>query len=603
MLSVSFSLRSFSVALSALAATLVSPLAQTPFTPNDPYFNSGTSAGAATGYYGQWHLVNQMPVNALNAGLDVNITGAWARGLTGAGVIIGILDNGMQADHPDLASKFVNAYSWDFGSSQADNLAATYRGQPVTADDNHGTSVAGVAAATGGNGIGLTGAAPYAQVASQRVFGFSEIPDDHTDAEYEAAIILYQGQTGSGGNPDPYAAPDWNSVPIKVKNHSYGLQMGYRPSSATAAAFAESAAHGVIHVVAAGNQATTYSNPWPTEDATKAIQSGSKDVITVSALDSTGHKSIYSSYGASVFVTAPSDGNVDEFYIATTDRTTKADGYNGSDLYFTTDGDYAADFGGTSSAAPLVAGIMALGVQARPDMDVRLAKHALALTSRQVDASDSSWITNAAGYHFSNKYGFGLIDADAFTLSLQNGLTISSGQIANSNTVAVNQTFASSTSLLANYSANFDNPLPLEYVKVSLTITGLKTDWADYSANGGSIQGDFSAWVTSPDGTRYQLFFDDRDITASLWETRRSYAENSLVWDFTSYAYWGESLNGLWTIELQDYALDPNATWSDFTFEAGQGAITAIPEPATWLLLLIASALFVISRRQKVARN
>ena len=61
---------------------------------------------------------------------------------------------------------------------------------------------------------------------------------------------------------------------------------------------------------------------------------------------------------------------------------------------------------------------MALGKQANPNMDVRLAKHILARTSTIVNASDSSqtsdggWRTNAAGIHFNQNYGFGLINAD-----------------------------------------------------------------------------------------------------------------------------------------------------------------------------------------------
>jgi len=590
--------RQLFASLATFAFTLTVAFSQTAFTPNDPYFHSGTNAGLPTGYYGSWHLVNQMPVSSVNAGLDVNILGAWARGLTGSGVIIGILDNGMQADHPDLASKFVNAYSWDFGRTQAENIADTFRGQPVLTEDNHGTAVAGVAAATGGNALGLTGTAPYALVASQRVFGFGALPDDHTQDEYQAASILYQGQLDANGQPDPYTAPDWNTVPIRVKNHSYGVSVAYASQPNLTDALAESASHGVIHIVSAGNQAVTYTNPWPTEDATKASLSGSKDVITVSSLDSTGKKSIYSSYGANIFVTALSDGSENEYFIATTDRTTKTFGYNGADPYFTTDGDYASDFGGTSSAAPLVSGIMALGVEARPDLDIRLAKHALALTSRTVDASDSSWVTNAAGYHFSNKYGFGLIDADAFTMSLQSGLAISSGQVAREENIAVNRTFSNSTSLLENYVANFDNALPLEYVKVSLTINGLKTDWTDYTENGGSIMGDFSAWITSPDNTRYQLFFDDRNIPDEYWESRRSYSSDTLAWDFTSYAYWGESLNGLWTIELSNFALDAGVTWENFSFEAGQGRILVVPEPSTGMLVAI-GFLFLLRRRSR----
>lgn len=62
--------------------------ATTPFWPNDPYFNPGTQHGTEPGFTGQWHLYNQLPITDSNAGLDVNILGAWAMGYTGAGVSI-----------------------------------------------------------------------------------------------------------------------------------------------------------------------------------------------------------------------------------------------------------------------------------------------------------------------------------------------------------------------------------------------------------------------------------------------------------------------------------------------------------------------------------
>jgi subtilisin family serine protease len=115
-----------------------------PFYPNDPYFAPGTANGTSEGYYGQWHLINQMPLSAKNAGLDVNIQGAWARGLTGEGVIIGIIDSGVQGQHPDLKDAFVNQYSWDYSKSLEENLANPWRSTPDLLGQDHGTSVAGV---------------------------------------------------------------------------------------------------------------------------------------------------------------------------------------------------------------------------------------------------------------------------------------------------------------------------------------------------------------------------------------------------------------------------------------------------------------------------
>ncbi len=115
------------------------------FVPNDPYFHKNTPSAS---WPGQWHLVNEH-----TAGLDARVQGAWDRNLTGGGVLIGICDDGLQTTHPDLAPNYVAAHSYDFFDDDANP-------DPVQTADNHGTAVAGVAAARGANGIGVTGAAP-----------------------------------------------------------------------------------------------------------------------------------------------------------------------------------------------------------------------------------------------------------------------------------------------------------------------------------------------------------------------------------------------------------------------------------------------------------
>ena len=104
---------------------------------------------------------------------DANVTPAWNRDITGQGVIIGIVDDGLQRLHPDLSPNYDAADS----DNLADGIGGNVDPSPVNSNaaannptgDNHGTSVAGVAAARGGNGIGVTGAAPMASLAGLRI--------------------------------------------------------------------------------------------------------------------------------------------------------------------------------------------------------------------------------------------------------------------------------------------------------------------------------------------------------------------------------------------------------------------------------------------------
>jgi subtilisin family serine protease len=75
------------------------------FVPDDPYLVPSNPPG----FPGQWHLKNQF-----NQGPVTWVESAWARNLTGAGVLIGIVDDGVERAHPDLAPNYDFAHSYDF---------------------------------------------------------------------------------------------------------------------------------------------------------------------------------------------------------------------------------------------------------------------------------------------------------------------------------------------------------------------------------------------------------------------------------------------------------------------------------------------------------
>ena len=79
---------------------------------------------------------------------------AWARGDTGSGAVVAVVDSGVDLTHPDLSGKLVQG---------ADVTEAEFQGCAGPQDENgHGTHVAGIAAATTNNGIGVAGTAPGA---------------------------------------------------------------------------------------------------------------------------------------------------------------------------------------------------------------------------------------------------------------------------------------------------------------------------------------------------------------------------------------------------------------------------------------------------------
>jgi len=84
---------------------------------------------------------------------------AWRRGFTGKGVTIAVVDSGVDASHEDLTANM--APGRDF----------TAPNTPPDDDNGHGTHVAGIAAATAGNGIGVAGVAPEARIMPVKVLG------------------------------------------------------------------------------------------------------------------------------------------------------------------------------------------------------------------------------------------------------------------------------------------------------------------------------------------------------------------------------------------------------------------------------------------------
>ncbi|MDR2512190.1 MAG: autotransporter domain-containing protein [Puniceicoccales bacterium] len=551
------------------------------FYPNDEFF--AYNATTLPNFAGQWHLVNTAPTNlsgmADNAHLDVNIRGAWSMGVTGKGVVIGIIDDGIEGDHEDLAANYRADLSKIF--SQDESLAGQPQ-RPIQPDDDHGTAVAGVAAAVGGNKIGVTGAAPFAALAGQRIkLGGDAGADVALTPRDQADAFLWKSGVTENGNYTGEAE-------IHVKNNSWGMGMPFYnegtntfdKTSIEYKAVAQASANNVIILFAAGNERGDVG----TNGGTRFLNQA-EPVIEVAAFGSDGIYSAYSNYGASIFVTAPSNSTTITYGITTTDRMGSNFGYN---TYVNTgtasspapdlpNANYTSTFGGTSSATPLVSGIVALGKQVAPTMDVRLAKHALASTARLVDAADKSllsvngrgWVTNAAGYHFNSNYGFGLVDATAFVNKVIDSAYVTDRTVARTGTISVEQVIpvASATGLTQKFTISTTlAKQPIETVEFGIKMTGDNT-WKDLSIS-----------TTSPSGTTTDLLLFNNflqglpaDFVAGYESEMNAYVPG-FDWVFTANAFWGENAAGEWSIFAQNRGVS-NITWNNFHVTINMGAM------------------------------
>ncbi|MEW2505036.1 S8 family serine peptidase [Amycolatopsis sp. NPDC047767] len=305
-------------------------------------------------------------------------------------VVVGVLDSGVDPDHPDLAAAMDPADSAGCLTGVADPRPAAW--QPTTSV--HGTHVAGIIAAAD-DGKGVTGVAPGVRIASVKVI------DDRGYADPEAAVC---GLMWSAAHHLPVTNSSWFVNPWSlscVRGDDRGV---VHEVLARAVEYATSA--GALNVAAATNEAVDLTpsahSGVRTAGATKceALPAGLRDVVAVSAVGADRVKAGYSSYGLGVVdVTAPG-------------------GEAGRCVVSTVPGGYAP-LCGTSMAAPHVAGVLALLKSAHPGMSAADLRHALDTRATPMPCPDDYDLTGdgaqdayCAGYDsYNGFYGHGLVDA------------------------------------------------------------------------------------------------------------------------------------------------------------------------------------------------
>ncbi len=489
------------------AAEFVGPLPvrqhATRLIPNDPLFSR------------QWHLRNTGQSGGM-AGEDIRVTTVWDR-FRGSGVVIGIVDDGLQSTHPDLSGRYVSALSYDFNGNDSNPAPG--------AGDDHGTAVAGIAAATGNNGIGVSGVAPAASLAGLRLVAAST-----TDAQ-EATGLTYRMQE------------------IDIYNNSWGPDDTgdnlEAPGPLTRAAFKNGVENGrgglgSIYVWAAGNGLEADDN------VNYDGYANSRYTIAVTAVDDDGRQAYYAEPGAAILVAAPGGGRTAD--ITTTDRTGSA-GY--------ASGDYATDFGGTSAATPVVSGVVALMLEANPELSWRDVQHVLVESARKNHAADAGWSLNGAGKWVSHKYGFGMVDAAAAVGLAETWTPVGEELAVGSGTISVGRSIPDNNAAGITSSFTVGGDISVEWVEVVLSATH-------------SYRGDLEVILVSPSGTE-----------SVLAEVRGDAGNNYSNWTFTSARNWGEEAAGAWTLRVADRSSGDTGTFNSWSLNVyGTGEVAGPPPGA-----------------------
>jgi subtilisin family serine protease len=534
----------------------------------------------------QWHIQNTGQ-NAFSttfpvAGNDMDVTGAWTAGYSGKGIKVGVVDSGLEAAHEDLAANVDITHSWNFVTGMNDPTR-----QPTDVGEDHGTQVAGIISAVAFNGKGGRGVAYNATLRGYNLLA--------TGAFSVANMAKAMGSDPVSADNDLFNASFESSQAFSLPTFS-GAYQAITGTTLTlranlGAATVNAAGNDFVNWSGgpAGQCAAANQFGVGCGDTSGDERRGGYAPIIVAALNANGVHSTYSNTGSSVWISAPGgeyggDSSVipPQFFSQFADpvdaiqpaiiTTARTGCVNASQSFFAqtppvsmnllddqganpfaVQCQYTAQMNGTSSATPNTAGTVAMMLEANPKLSVRDIKYILAKTAKHIDPNfagvsstgiiagstitlEQGWVTNAAGFSFSNRYGFGGVDSAAavamaktysgFLPTLQNSV----GTYAFTATTAADVVPPdSATGATITYAVSESFPT-VEFVVVFVSL----------SSTPGMLCNQIE--LTSPSGTKSILMHAANGFQNSSVPLSR----------FESNAFYGEPVNGAWKLEFLD---------------------------------------------------
>ncbi|MGF1498339.1 MAG: S8 family serine peptidase [Elainellaceae cyanobacterium] len=375
-------------------------------------------------YPQQWYLQHDGGLD-LAAGAHISVEAAWDMTRGSRSILVAIVDDAFDLNHPDFQGPGKLVAPTDLRGNDA-------LPQPEAPTENHGTAVAGVAIAEE-NGQGIVGAAPGCAFMPIRYSGL--INDDTIANLFKTAV-----QAGAD-----VISCSWGAV-----GNYFPLSLRQRTAIAQAATQGRQG-RGCVIVFAAGNanrpvNATVNERGWPDnlfEGPTRWLNGFAvhPDVIAVSACTSFNKKSAYSNWGPEISVTAPSNNAIPGVFIPgrgylatapavqsqlpgrgvlTSDRLAELGYARGS---------FTENFGGTSSACPVVAGVAALVLSVNPDLTAAAVRQILETTADKiVDPTPDPQLGLRRGNYdvsgHSEWFGYGKVNAQRAVEAAQQRLTV-----------------------------------------------------------------------------------------------------------------------------------------------------------------------------------
>ncbi len=483
----------------------------------------------------QWTLKNTGQFQG-TPGADANVFPVWESGRHGEGVVISIVDDGVESAHPDLTDRIVPQAGYDYRDqdSQPEPEGANgvdAEGKPAA--DSHGTAVAGVAAASGNNGIGVAGAAYAARLVPIRLIGGTAGDDQEAKAMAHRLDLVHISNNSWGADDDgkTITAPG----PLMKAALDTALSQGR-------------GGLGTIFVWSAGNGGNEQDN------ANNDGYANYPGTIAVGALNDLGHRADYSEPGACLIISAPSGNDKSRLTGSFTTDLLGERGYNRADVESDiAEIDYTSTFNGTSSAAPLVSGVVALMLQANPKLGWRDVQEVLIRSAAMAQPENPGWFTNSAKIRFNHEFGAGRVDAAAAVQLASSWQNLSARQSAVVVKVTKDLPPIPDEGVFEGNLLVTDD-LRVEQVTLNLTLTH-------------PSRGELAIDLISPAGTISHLFVPHGDTNQNI-EHR-----------FTSVFQWGESARGDWKLRIRDTVGGNAGQVSDYRLEVfGTRSEVVVPD-------------------------
>ncbi|KAG6457643.1 hypothetical protein O3G_MSEX010420 [Manduca sexta] len=439
----------------------------------------------------QWYLQDTRTIHYLPR-LDLNVLPVYKMGYNGKGVRVSVLDDGIEHTHTDLRDNYDPEISWDSNDGDSD---PTPRYEEKM-KNSHGTRCAGEIAMTANNYKCGVGVAWGAKVGGVRMLDgrITDMIEGEAIGYAVDKVDIYSASWGPNDDGRTVEGPGR----LAIRAFKHGIKHGR-------------GGKGSIYVWANGNGGG-YSDNCNCDGYSSSIYT-----ISIGSASQHGLFPWYGEICSSTLATAYSSGAYKDQKIATTDTSDKC----------------TLNHTGTSAAAPLAAGIIALALQANPNLTWRDVQHLIVWTSEYAPLSaNPGWQSNGVGLRFDIRFGFGLMNASGLVTAALNWTTVPEKSICRMTTSPIDGEGRISSKESVTVLIKLEECV-VNYAEHIELVTNI-----EYSRRGA-----LQIYLTSPQGTRVQL------LSPRVLDISKSGFVN---WPLMSVATWGENPNGLWEVTIED---------------------------------------------------